>query len=159
MIVISDTSAIINLAAIDQLELLHTLYEEIIIPPAVHHEISTKGKDQIASDLSDFPWIKVSNLSNHNFAEALKLELDDGEAEAIAAVELKSDLLLMDERKGREIADKFDLKYIGLLGVLIEAKHKNHIQSVKPKLDALISKAGFWVGQELYKYILNTVNE
>lgn len=160
MIIISDTSPIINLAAIDRLELLHKLYEEIIAPPAVYNEITIKGKSQAGSDLTQYPWIKVSECSNTNFAEALKLELDDGEAEAIAlAVELKSDLLLMDERKGRSIAETFDLKYIGLLGIFIEAKEKRHIKQVKPHLDALISKAGFWIHPELYKLILKTAGE
>ena len=160
MIIISDTSPIINLAAIDQVELLHALYEEIIVPPAVYDEITVKGEGQSGSDLIQYRWIKMSEFSNTNFAEALKLELDDGEAEAIAlAVELKSDLLLMDERKGRSIAEKFDLKYIGLLGILIEAKEKKHIKQVKPHLDALISKAGFWIKPKLYKLILKTAGE
>jgi len=160
VIIISDTSAIINLAAIDQLELLHTLFQEIIIPPAVYNEITAQSKDQPGSGLTQFPFIKVSKLPNTNFAEALKLELDDGEAEAIAlAVELKSDLLLIDEHKGREIAEKFDLKYIGVLGILIEAKQKKHIKMVKPHLDALKSKAGFWINSELYKLVLKTAGE
>ena len=52
--------------------------------------------------------------------------MDNGEAEAIAlAIELKADLLLLDERLGRKVASRFRLNYVGLLGVLIEAKHKS----------------------------------
>lgn len=39
MIVISDTSAITNLAAIDQLKLLPLLYGQVIIPEAVYREL------------------------------------------------------------------------------------------------------------------------
>jgi len=43
MIVVSNTSPIINLAAIKQLELLQYLYNRITIPQAVYHEIAVRG--------------------------------------------------------------------------------------------------------------------
>ena len=46
MIVVSNTSPIINLAAIGQLELLQHLYGTIAIPQAVYHEIAVKGHGQ-----------------------------------------------------------------------------------------------------------------
>jgi predicted nucleic acid-binding protein len=46
MIVVSDTSPIINLAAVGQLELLHKIYGEIAIPQAVYHEIVVIGAGQ-----------------------------------------------------------------------------------------------------------------
>ncbi len=161
MIVISDASPIINLAIINKLEILHALYGEIYIAQAVYHEISLKGIGQPGYDVIDqLPWIHVENISNNNFAEALKLELDDGEAESIAlAIELKADLLLIDERKGRNISDKFGLKYIGLLGCLIEAKHQKKIESIKPILDALINQAGFWISSALYDRVLEIAKE
>jgi len=87
-------------------------------------------------------------------------ELDPGEAEAIAlAKELKADLLLMDERRGRRVASRLGLRFVGLLGILVEAKHKGLIKAVKPILDSLITKAGFWLGNRLYTRILETVGE
>lgn len=43
MIVVSDTSPIINLAIIEQLHLLPTLFERVTIPYAVYHEIVIAG--------------------------------------------------------------------------------------------------------------------
>ncbi len=40
VIIVSNTSSIINLAAIGQLELLHHLYGTIVIPDAVYHEVA-----------------------------------------------------------------------------------------------------------------------
>lgn len=80
----------------------------------------------------------------------LRLELDPGEAEAIdLAIENKSDLLLIDERRRRHIAARFDLKTLGLLGVLVEARRKGLIPSVSPLLNELSRAAGFYMTPEL----------
>lgn len=71
-------------------------------------------------------------------------ELDKGEAEAIAlALELGADQVLIDERRGRRIAARLNLRYTGILGILVEAKNRGLISEVKPLLDALIDRAGF----------------
>ena len=87
-------------------------------------------------------------------------QLDEGEAEAIAlAKELATDLLLLDERRGRAIASCFGLRFIGLLGVPIEAKQRGCLLTVKPVLDDLVAKAGFWVSQQLYTRVLQAAGE
>ncbi|MDP2901059.1 MAG: DUF3368 domain-containing protein [Candidatus Bathyarchaeota archaeon] len=70
--------------------------------------------------------------------QVLLQELDAGEAEAIAlALEAGADLLLKDEHLGRETARHLKLRSIGLVGILIAAKHKGLISAIKPCLDAL----------------------
>lgn len=161
MIVISNTSPIINLATIGQLELLNKLYDKVIIPQAVYYEITVKGSGQAGADEIDkLKWIEVQEVPDKNLAEALRLELDEGEAEAIAlSVGIGAELLLMDERRGRDIADRLGLKYIGILGAIIEAKNKNLITAVKPLLDDLISKSGFWISNNLYNRVLQIAGE
>ena len=83
-----------------------------------------------------------------------------GVAEAIAlTVELKANVLLIDERQGRLVADKLHLHYTGILGILVEAKKQGLITTVKPLLDALIDQAGFWVTVPLYTKVLQLVDE
>ena len=63
-------------------------------------------------------------------------ELDIGEAEAIAlAVEIQADQVLIDERRGRLVASRLNLRYTGILGILVEAKSQGLIAEVKPLLD------------------------
>ena len=75
------------------------------------------------------------------------------------AVELNADLLLIDERMGRAVASHLGIRFIGLLGVIIEARHKGLIPAVKPLPDELIGGAGFWVTRELYDSVLRAAGE
>lgn len=161
MIVVSNTSPIVNLAAIGQLDLLRLLYGKVAIPQAVYNEIVVTGTGQPgATEVETFDWIETKQATNQAAVASLKLELDEGEAEAIAlALELKADLLLLDERKGRMTASRLGLKFIGLLGVLMEAKHKGLILAIRPIMDDLIGKAGFWISQKLYDHVLQAAGE
>lgn len=126
MIVVSNTSPIINLAGIGHLDLLKQLYGRIIIPQAVYQEIVVTGAGEAgANEVKRLEWISTYTATDPALVNSLSVELDPGEAEAIAcALELKADLLLLDEKRGRLIAQRLGLKFIGLLGLLIEAKHK-----------------------------------
>jgi predicted nucleic acid-binding protein len=161
MIIVSNTSPLINLAIVGQLDLLRQLYGRIIIPQAVYHEIVVIGAGQAgAVEVKTFDWIEVQSAPDRILVTSLELELDSGEAEAIAlATVLKADLLLMDERKGRIVASHLGLKFIGLLGVLVEAKRRGLVAEIKPIIDELIKKAGFWMSQQLYEHVLQEVGE
>lgn len=161
MKVVSNTSPIINLAAINHLDVLRQVFGTILIPQAVYHEIVVVGSGQPGADeVQGANWIQVHAITNQPLITVLTLSLDQGEAEAIAlAVETQADLVLLDERMGRSVASHFGLKCIGLLGILIEAKRTGVLPAVKPVLDDLRSKAGFWVSPALYHQVLQTVDE
>lgn len=161
MIIVSDTSPINNLAAINHLHLLHQLYGMVFIPEAVYRELADPNLPVAgATEVQTFGWIQTRTISDRTLVEALSNELDIGEAEAIAlAVEMQADQVLIDERRGRLVASRLNLRYTGILGVLVEAKSQGLIAEVKPLLDALISEAGFWVAEPLYNSVLQLVNE
>lgn len=161
MPIVSNTSPITNLAAIGKISLLEQLYGEIIIPSAVFHELTHWG-DSIpgAKEVKTLHWIKVNPITNDNLVVSLRNKLDEGESSAIAlALELNADWLIIDEQLGRQIAIEYNLKIIGILGILIEAKRQGLILSVKPVIDDLISIAKFWVSRSLYNRILLIVGE
>jgi predicted nucleic acid-binding protein len=161
MIIVSNSSPLINLARISKLDILRQLYGNIVIPEAVWDEVVVKGyKYPGAKEIKESTWIKVQTVHNKYLVQALRQYLGAGEAEAIAlALELKAGLLLIDDHIGRETARHFGLKYIGLIGVLIEAKHKGFIHQIKPYLDALRDIAGFRIREELYYRVLQEVGE
>jgi uncharacterized protein len=163
VIVISDTSAITNLAAIQHLQLLPQLYDCIAIPEAVYRELVEIDSPVPGSlEVQTASWLNVRQVVNRSVVERLQVEarLDPGEAEAISlALELDANLLLIDERRGRTEADRLGIKITGLLGVLVEAKRKNLIVAVKPLMNALIATSEFRVSSALYDQILNLVDE
>ena len=161
MIVVSDTSPLSNLLLIGRLDILQRLYQEIIIPPAVHAEVmalSSLGKD--ITEYTSAGWIAVQEPSRKNLVTNLSFSLDLGESEAIAlALEISCEWLLMDERRGTRIARERGLRTIGLAGVLIEAKRQNIVSEIGPLLTDLKSKAGFWLGERLEARVLLEAGE
>jgi len=163
VIVISDTSAITNLAAIQHLQLLVQLYNQVTIPEAVYRELAQIDPPVPGSlEVQTAPWFQVRQVVSGTIIERLQSEvrLDPGESEAIAlALELNADLLLIDERRGRAEANRLGLRITGLLGILVEAKQKNLIVAVKPLMDTLIASSDFRVSSALYNHILEIVDE
>jgi predicted nucleic acid-binding protein len=161
MIVVSDTSALANLAIVDHLWLLESIYQTVIIPDVVARELAAASNPIIPAILQS-GWIQPQPLTNSELANQLQQErgLDAGEANAIAlALELQADDLLIDERLGRQEALRLGLSIIGILGILLVAKQRSLIPQVQPVMDTLISQAGFRVSSQLYQRVLALAEE
>jgi len=161
MSVVSNASPLINLARIGQLDLLAQLYEELVVPEAVWHEVVLEGAGQPgAKEIETGSWVEVRSVENRGLVRALQQELDAGEAEAIAlALEIKAEFVLMDEHLGRETGLHMGVRCVGLIGVLVEAKRKGLIGEIRPLMDALRDIAGFWVSDVLYRRVLRDEGE
>lgn len=161
MIVVSDASPLIALAAIGELSLLHRLYGEVLVPEAVHLEATaSRPSAPGAVEVRDASWITVRAVKDRVLVAALSLDLDPGEAEAIAlAVESGADLLLMDERRGRLAATRLGRRVVGVLGALTDAKQRGLVPAVRPLLDALATDAGFRISHELHRRVLEAAGE
>jgi uncharacterized protein len=156
MIVVSDTSALSNLAIVDHLWLLEAVYENVIIPDVVASELAAASHPAVPAILQ-LGWIQTQSLANLKLADQLQQErgLDAGEAHVIAlALELRADDLLIDERLGRQEAVRLGLSIIGILGILLVAKQRSLIPQVQLVMDALIRQAGFRVSPQLYQRVL-----
>ncbi|MCA9963612.1 MAG: DUF3368 domain-containing protein [Anaerolineales bacterium] len=161
MIVVSDTSVLVNLAWLNHLDILPTLYGEVTIPTAVWEEIVVSGAGKVGShEIAQATWVKHQQPTNTSLINSLRQALDIGEAEGIAlALELDADLLLIDERLGRMTAKYFDLEIIGLLGILVQAKQEGLVDQIKPLLDQLRFEIGFRISKQLYQEVLRLAQE
>ncbi|MEM9009303.1 MAG: DUF3368 domain-containing protein, partial [Cyanobacteria bacterium P01_F01_bin.86] len=126
MPVVSNTSPILNLAIVGQLDLLRQQFGQIQVPPAVLDELKINeerpGSQPIQVAIAA-GWIQVQPISNQSFVQLLRQTLDGGEAEAISlALELQAEWILLDERDGRKVAKSLGLQVTGVLGVLLRAK-------------------------------------
>ena len=130
MKVICNTTPFIALSSIEQIGLLKEVYSTIIVPRAVIKEIDEGGKINVP-DLTAFDWIEViPNVTN--FKNRLLFQLDYGEQQVVLnALKLKPDLVLIDDKTARNIAEYLGINVKGTLGVLVEAKRKGLISSFK----------------------------
>jgi predicted nucleic acid-binding protein len=105
-------------------------------------------------------WLQVIPAEDKNEVSVLRQLLDPGESEAIVfAGELKANLLLVDEKRGRRIAMDRGLEVTGLLGVLAEAKARGFIPRCQVVLDDMIRIGGFWIGDDLRIRYLHDLDE
>lgn len=161
MVVVSDTSPIINLAIIGQLDLLPKLFQKVILPQAVFDEIVTEGTGLPgSSEISQANWVEVKACQNHSLVQTLLEELDLGESEAIVlALEIHTNIILMDEDLGRKIALRYHLQPLGVLGILLKAKRVGLIVAIKPLMDELVLTARFFIHAKLYEDVLELAGE
>ena len=89
----------------------------------------------------------------------LQLELDLGEASAIVlAMENENSLLIIDEKKGREVARAIGIQITGILGIILKAKSKGLVDKVAPVLEKL-KAAGFRMSTKLERQVLSLAGE
>ena len=163
MIIISDTSPISNLVVVNYVHLLPDIFGTIIIPKPVHAELLANGPGHPVTLLAQsVDWLEIGSVKDLAAVAVLENDrnLDPGEAHAIVlAGELNAHQLLIDERLGRTEAQRLGLSIVGILGVLLLAKQRQLITSVKPLMDGLISQANFRIRPRLYKEVLRRAGE
>ena len=157
MIIVSDTSSISNLLQIGLIDILHVLYGEITVTPAVRRELYRLPEQE--KQIEQIDWIKIKAPQDQRMIVKLLEEIDLGEAESIVlAIEEQAEYLLIDEYKGRLIADSYGIKIVGILGVLIQAKKQKIIPAVKPHIDQLTG-IGFRLSKKLIAKVLKELGE
>ena len=127
-IIIADTSSLIALNNIGELNILAKLYSSITITQEIIKEYGLELPN----------WIKIEKVSDEKKFRLLNLQLDEGESSAIAlALEKDNSLLIIDERKGRATAKSLGISITGILGVILKAKELKYIDRVEPILHKL----------------------
>jgi len=148
--VVSNTGPLIALALINRVDVLQSLFAQVIVPEAVHQEILQGGAFRAGlASYRQAHWIKVQSVQSP-LDPLLQTVLHIGEASVIQlAREVHAEFVLIDEKKARKIARIiFGLRVIGSARVLIEAKNRGIIESVGNMLE-LIRGNGYWIHDDI----------
>ena len=157
MIVVADASPLVALAICDSLDILEKLFDEVTVSREVYEEVTVGGKFGYAQ-LKEYLQEKVTDL-NLNCIVIEGSSLDKGELSSIALYKhLQADYLLIDEKAGRRVAKMNHIKVIGSLGILIEAKKKGILPSLKPHIQ-ILRDSKIYFNPTLLDYTLKLVNE
>ena len=158
---VSNGSPLILYAKIGQLELMRELFDQIVIPRAVHDEVVRTGTGRSgAAAVAAASWIEVRSVKDRRRVRTLSARLDAGEAEVVAlASEVEGlESVIIDDRDGRRLAFEQGLPVMGSAGVLLLAKERVVIPMVRPLPDQLRS-AGLYLRDAMYLRVLATAHE
>ncbi|MBW7856979.1 MAG: DUF3368 domain-containing protein [Leptonema sp. (in: Bacteria)] len=147
--IITDASCLIILSKINELQLLKEIYTKICTTPTIAAEFG----DPLPQ------WIEICKLHDNTKQKLLELYLDKGESSAIAlAMEIPKSILMIDDHKARQVAKYLGLVYTGTIGVIIKAKIKGIIPSIKPLIDK-IKATNFYISKELEEIAIKEAKE
>jgi len=126
--IISDTSCFIILTKIGELEILFKVYGPVVTTLDIANEFREALPD----------WVEIVTVTSKHRQEILEMQIDRGESSAIAlALETPNSTLILDDYKARKIAEHLGIPFTGTIGVIIRAKLKGIIPSIKPFLEKI----------------------
>ena len=158
---VSNSSPLIYLAKINSLDLLHEMFNQIYVPPAVYEETVTLGLQNNHSDAIliakalEEGWIIVRNPDEkHKLKSTSSFHYGEVEAIQLALTFQKKYPLLLDEIEARTYAKILGIKVKGTLGILIANRENGKLNSHQAieKLNEL-NKIMF-LSSDLYSYVL-----
>jgi len=144
-LIVSDSTTIITLLNIERVDILKNIFDEVYIPAKVYDEIVVEGNVTLESSF----FIK-KEIKDRTLYKLLSRSLDAGESEAIVLAKEMKLSLIIDEKKGRKIANNIGINIMGLLGLLL-LNHKKKYLPEEEILEVYYSakEASFRVSQRL----------
>lgn len=149
--VVSDTTALIVLAAQQRLDLFAGCFERVLLPDAVYREWLA-GDPDVAGIVQQRSWLEVVSVDEVPLLAELRTLLDPGEAEALVLARQRHLPLIVDEKKGRRVARMMGIPVLGLVGVLLLAVQRGILDSDSTKQILVNAKErGFHLSNGLYE--------
>ena len=156
-LVIADAGPLNYLILIGHIDLLPLLFEKVVLPTTVQTELASRKAPPFVRDwIANLPaWVEVREAPLSQAEDASLQGIDAGEKAAIQlAASLNADLLLMDDRKGVNAAQRKGLRVTGTLGILdlaaqrglaefaqaVEQLRQTNFRVPQALLDALLEK-------------------
>jgi len=148
-LIISDTSSLILLDKIGEIDLLRQSFDKVYATPIVAREFGSLLPD----------WITIQEATDVTREAKLNRLMDPGEASVLAlATEIADCYVLIDDNKARRYAQAVGQKYIGTLGLILRAKRRGIVPLVQPLLEKVM-QTDFRATDSLYDFIRNEAGE
>jgi len=144
-----DAGPLLFLSRLGRLDLLLLGMERVYVPGAVLAEIRQKP-DPALSPIQTLlgTWLAECPLTSPDLLKLLP-DLGAGEREVIVqALEQKVISVVMDDLDARRVARRLGLEPVGTVGLLLAAKKRGLIVSLRAELDRL-QQTGFWISVPL----------
>jgi predicted nucleic acid-binding protein len=157
--IVGDSSPLIALAIIGQLELLPKLYQRVMVPTMVWDEVTVHGAGLPgAMAVSQLAWLEIK-APTPELLQPLTILVDRGEAQVIAlALGMPGSTVLLDDAQARRVAERFGVMRIGTMGILRRAKKAGLIGAIAPYL-LQVQDSGIYIRQNLIDAVLRDVGE
>lgn len=147
--IIADTTCFILLEKIGELDLLKSVFGKVTTTPIIAAEFG----------LPLPTWVEIKEVQDIRLQNALQIEVDAGEASAIAlCTELAPALLIVDDLEARRLAKQLNITHTGTLGVVLRAKRTGQIKNIRFVIEK-IQKTNFRISEKLYQDVLKQANE
>ncbi|HWV32355.1 MAG TPA: DUF3368 domain-containing protein [Dyadobacter sp.] len=148
-LVIADSSCLILLAKIEELEILKSIYKHVFVTKEIAGELG-----------SELPgWIEVKEVENKTLQSLFEEILDLGEASALTlAFETQGCTVILDDLKARKTAAKMNIKVTGTIGVIVKAKTENKIPSAKAVFEKIL-ETDFRISDRILKEAIQLAGE
>jgi predicted nucleic acid-binding protein len=158
--VVCDTTVLLYLGRIGQIDLLPALFNPVYIPESVILELDMGRlvrRDTI--NPRDFTWATPVSVPQDVTDALPPNRLGVGEQAVIAYAHANQSYIAgLDDLQARRLAEALGLTVVGTLGILLHAKQVNLIPAVRPLVDAVIVQ-GFRLDPNLYQDVLKLANE
>lgn len=163
LLVVCDSTPLIYLARLGRFDLLRQLYELVLIPQAVWHEVAVKGAQFVEGTAVQVAvkagWMRVETPVGHLQVSPSEAEdLDPGEEEALQLAIERDAMIAIDESHGRDVAKRLGLRITGTVGILVRARHEGVIPALAPEL-ARLRQTTFRVSEAVIREALARVGE
>jgi uncharacterized protein len=159
-IIVADAGPLIALAKCERLDLLTLIFHEVHVPKTVFEE-ATGGRPKPETELIRSFVSQRCVLQQDRDDELFKrllLRLDPGESQAISWAHFLGSAVLIDEKRGRMVAQAHGLPIVGVLGLFLLSKKLGHIEAVKPLLEQL-AKNKYLLSDSLVTKVLQSAAE
>jgi hypothetical protein len=158
-ILVADTGPIIAFARVRQLDLLRQVVGELLIPTAVYDELVVQGQGRPGADeVERGGWIHQHEIADRVFLDQLPFDLHAGEREAITLAHDLNAHLLIDERRGRNRAQRLGLTVVRSLRILADAKQRGLMAAVRPLVENLLTNR-YWIEEDVINSFLEEMGE